>query len=268
MQNRINKMFHELKKENKKALITFITAGYLDLEFTEDCVYEMAEKGANIIELGLPFSDPIADGEVIQESSYQALSKGINIDKVFRMVENIRKNKIEIPLIMMTYYNLLLARNLEEVVKISKEVGLDGFIIPDLLPLKTNDDLQLYDILSKYNLNLICLSSILSDRERLKKLTDITKGFLYLIIKVGTTGKSNDLNYDLIERKVKELKEINPHLPVALGFGIDSIEDVKNLKIYADGLILGSKIIKIIKETSSVKKVGEFIAELRQELDN
>jgi tryptophan synthase alpha chain len=266
--NRIDVVFNDLKKNNKKALMPFITAGYPDIKFTEDCIYEMAEKGANLIEIGLPFSDPIADGKIIQEASYYALSNGINIDKVFQMVENIRKNGVKIPLILMAYYNTLFARNLEDVAKNCLKVGFDGVIVPDLLPFSTNDEKDFSKILIDYNIYSIYLASLLTDENRLKNLVESTKGFLYLIIKIGTTGFCKDFDYDLILQKINEIKNINKDLPIALGFGISNREHVKKLKKYADAVILGSQIVKIIKETKNPKKIGEFISELRDELDN
>jgi tryptophan synthase alpha chain len=264
MKNRIDLMFSSLKEKNKKGLFPFITAGYPDMKFTEESIYAMAEAGADLIEIGVPFSDPIADGSLIQEASHVALLNGVNIDKIFEMIANVRKNGVNIPLVLMGYYNSIYKKGIENIINESTKVGVDGFIIPDLLPFETEDKVTFDEVLLDNNIYQILLGSIISNDDRLKMIVGNTHGFLYLISKVGTTGPGN-LNIDMIKNKVNFIKKIKD-IPIAVGFGISTKEQVREIKDIADAIIIGSAIIKNIKEYKNVEKLKNFVFDLKSEL--
>ena len=263
--NRIDLMFEQLILKNQKGLFPFITAGYPDMKFTEDCIYAMVEAGADLIEIGVPFSDPIADGNIIQEASHLALLAGVNIDQIFEMIARIRKNGVKTPFVLMSYFNPIHNLGLDEIVKTAKEVGVDGFIIPDLLPFETEDEITFNKILLKDDIYQILLASIISSKDRLKMILENTNGFLYLISKIGTTGESADLNFETIKNTIDFIKQTK-NIPVAVGFGVSNREQVKKLKDIADAIIVGSAIVKIIRDTKSIDKVKNFVSDLKSEL--
>jgi tryptophan synthase alpha chain len=261
-QNKIDLMFKQLKEKKQTGLFPFITAGYPDINFTEDCIYAMTEAGADLIEIGVPFSDPIADGNIIQESSHIALQNGVNIDKIFDMIIRLRKNGVKIPLVLMSYFNPIYKIGLHNISKTAKEVGVDGFIIPDLLPFETEDEITFDKILLQNDIYQILLASVISTEDRIEKILQNTNGFLYLISKVGTTGESSNLNFELIQNKINFIKQTK-NIPVAVGFGVSSQKQVKQLKNIADAIIVGSAIVKIIRDTNNVNKIKSFISELK-----
>lgn len=255
--NRIDLKFKELREKNKKALIVYLTCGYPDLKTTEKLVLELEGRGADIIELGVPFSDPLADGPVIQESSSCALKKGINLKRIFSLVRSLRK-KTQIPICLMGYYNPILSFGPVKFVGEALKSGVDGIIIPDLPP---EEDKELVSLSKKRALKTIFFLSPTSSRERIQYISQVSSGFIYYVSLTGVTGARQSLPLDLKEniRIIKRYTE----KPVCVGFGISRPEHVADVFRIADGAIVGSALIKLIKDNLGrpdlIKKAGGFI---------
>jgi tryptophan synthase alpha chain len=260
MINRIDAKFRELKRKHEKAFIAFITAGYPSLEATYRLVLEFSKSGVDIVELGVPFSDPIADGAVIQESSQAALKKKINLKSILQLVKRLRKNT-DIPITLMTYYNPVFCFGEEQFIKSAKAAGVDGIIVPDLLP---EDGRQLMKIANKFHIYNILFIAPTTSRERIKYIASLSKGFIYYVSLTGTTGMRRNLAADL-KRNIKTIKGITAK-PVCAGFGISTLQQVKDVSSICDGVIIGSAIVKKIKQNlkkpALIKSVGKFIASL------
>lgn len=258
--NRIDRKFIELKRKNKKAFIAFITAGYPDLATTAKLVIEFEKKGVDIIELGVPFSDPLADGPVIQEASQYALKKGINLVKIFGLVSSLRK-VTNLPICLMTYYNPVFCFGDKLFIDRAKYAGLDGVIIPDL-PLEEAKGFIHYA--NQAGFANICFVAPTSSVERIKAVTKAAKGFIYYVSLTGVTGSRNKLAADL-KTNLAKIKRITAK-PVCAGFGISSAAQVRLVRKIADGVIIGSAIVAKIKENMGrrdlVAKVGNFIERL------
>ncbi|MBI4845721.1 MAG: tryptophan synthase subunit alpha [Candidatus Omnitrophica bacterium] len=252
--NRITKKNLFLKKYGKKAFVSYITAGFPDLSTTEKLVEILEENGVDIVELGMPFSDPIADGPTIQYASSQALEKGINLGKFFKLIRKIRK-KSEIPLIMMSYYNPILQFGLKRFAHQAALAGLDGVIVPDMPPEEAK---PLNAELSEKNLFLIFLVSPVTEEHRIKKIARESKGFIYYVSLTGVTGMRDNIADDLAQ-KIKLIKKTST-LPVYVGFGISNPEQAKFVLKYADGVIFGSAIIKQIQKNYGKKNFLQKIA--------
>ena len=251
MTNLINQAF-----ENKeKKLVTFVTGGDPDLDTSLEIIKIIINNGADIIEIGMPFSDPMADGPTIQLSSNRAISKGIDLENIFSLAAEAKKIKGDIPIILMGYYNLILYFGIEKFVKRCVENGVDGLIIVDLQP---EEDGDLINELRNNQIDLIRLITPTTDEERLKLILNNASGFLYYVSVMGITGqKSADLN-DL-EKSVAIIKK-HTNLPIVPGFGIKNSTDVNNICKIADGAVVGSSIIKIIEEnlTNKEKMLSEI----------
>lgn len=261
--NRIDLKFTSLKEENRKAMITFITAGDPNLETTEELVMAMEKSGADIVELGIPYSDPLADGVVIQASSSRALANGARIPRIMNTVKKIRE-KSDIPLIYLVYFNSIFRYGIEKFIKESSEVGIDGLIIPDL-PIEERK--EIITIGDKYNIYLIPLVAPTS-RERIKKITENAKGFVYCVSTSGVTGVRNDIKTDMKEYMDSIAQYTN--LPKAIGFGISGSEMAEKIKPYCEGVIVGSAIVKKIEEAESrkemVKSIESFVSDIKSVL--
>ncbi|MFH1397719.1 MAG: tryptophan synthase subunit alpha [Candidatus Omnitrophota bacterium] len=259
--NRIEKKFRQLKKQGKKAFIAFITAGYPDLNTTAGLIREFSKIGVDIIELGVPFSDPLADGAVIQESSQYALKKGINLDKILNLVKSARKNT-NTPICLMSYYNPIFCFGQEKFVKKALSCGVDGVIIPDL-PAEEGKLLGVYA--NKYGLDTVFFLAPTSSIKRIKSVAKKTRGFIYYVSLTGVTGTRKELSKDFI-RQVKLIKRYTDK-PVCLGFGVSTPQQVRQVSRVADGVIVGSAIIRKIKENIGrpdlVKKVTAFVSRLK-----
>lgn len=227
--------------ENDKAFIGFLTAGDPDLETTEKCILAMEKAGAGLVEIGIPFSDPIAEGVVIQGANIRALKAGTNLDKIFNMVKSVRE-KTDIPLVFLTYINPLLNYGYDEFFNTCKQVGLDGVIIPDL-PFEEKDEIK--DIAKKYDIDIISLIAPTSN-ERIKTIAKDTSGFVYVVSSMGVTGVRKEITTDL-DSIIKLIKEVT-NTPTAIGFGINTPEQAKKYSEIADGVIVGSAIVKIIEK--------------------
>lgn len=258
--NRIDKKFRELKKRHKKAFIAFIMAGDPSLAITEKLISELEMQGADIIELGVPFSDPLADGPTIQRSSERAIKNKVNVDSVCNMVRNIRL-KAQCPIVFLTYYNLLYHYGLERFVEKALKSGVDGAVIPDLPPEESG---ELRRIAEKKDFCIIPLAAPTSSKQRIRKIADAASGFIYYVSLTGTTGVRKKLPKE-ISASLRKIKMITKK-PVCVGFGISSPEQVRSISRLADGIIVGSAIVNIIEKHRGkkdlVKKVGRFVRSL------
>lgn len=255
--NRIIQRFEDIKKENKKAFISYICAGDGGLDTTEKIVYALEEAGVDVIELGVPFSDPLADGVIIQEADIRSLSGGFRIENYFNTIRNIRKNS-QIPLVSMVYYSSIMGYGTEKYINECVESGIDGLIIPDL-PAEEYDEIQ--DIFEKTDLCLIPLVAITSGN-RIPKLVKNAKGFIYCVSSLGVTGerKAFDKRVDSFVESVKKCTDV----PACIGFGISTNEDVKRFNKVADGCIVGSAIVRTIFESGyDMDKLKAFVSVLK-----
>lgn len=261
--SRIQLKFKELKKKNEKAMIPFVTAGDPDLETTKELVYAMEAAGADIIELGIPYSDPIADGPTIQASSGRALVNETNIAKIMDTVKDIRE-KTEVPLVYLVYYSSVFKYGIEEFIKQCSEVQIDGVIIPDL-PVEERKDIL--EISNKYGVDLIPLIAPTS-KERIEKIVSNASGFIYCVSTNGVTGARSEIKTNIEEYLgvVSEYTEI----PKAIGFGISSSKMANELKEYCDGIIIGSAIVKKVEEgrnkEEKIENVKKFVFEVKNVL--
>lgn len=254
--NRIEEKFNNLKNENKKAFIPYICAGDPSLDESEKLVYALEEAGADVIELGIPFSDPLADGPVIQAASLRSLKNGFKIKKFFELVKKIRQNS-NIPLVSMVYYSTIFGFGRDEFISLCKESGIDGLIIPDL-PYEEYDEIE--DILSKTNLCLIPLIAITS-KQRIPMLVKKAKGFIYCVSSLGVTGERKHFDKK-IDDFIAEVKR-NTDVPACIGFGISKKEDINRFEKIADGVIVGSAIVRNIFENNcDLNKIKLFVKSL------
>lgn len=240
MTNRIDKRFGELKLRKKKAFIAYITAGDPDLGMTKSLVKALEMSGADIIELGIPFSDPIADGPTIQAASYRALIKKTSLARVFKAVSELRPHT-GIPIIFMTYYNPVLKYGLERFFASCRKAGVDGVIVPDL-PFEESGELVRLGRMS--GVRTIFLAAPTSTRERMRRIAKISSGFVYYVSLTGVTGSGRSLLSE-IKRNVKTLKSFTDK-PIAVGFGVSNPVQARLIAVGADGVIVGSAIVKII----------------------
>lgn len=227
--------------ENKKAFIPFVTGGDGGIEKTEEYIDAMVRAGADLIEIGIPFSDPIAEGPVIQAADLRALKAGTTTEKLFDMVSRIRK-KTDIPLVFMTYVNPVFYYGYDKFFKRCEEVGIDGIIIPDL-PFEEKEEAR--EAASQHNISVISLIAPTSS-ERIARIAKEAEGFLYVVSSMGVTGMRSEITTDL-DSILSVVKE-NAHVPAAVGFGIHTPEQAAKIAKTADGVIVGSAIEKLIEE--------------------
>ena len=246
----------------KKAFIPFITCGDPNLSTTEECVLEMVASGADIIELGIPFSDPTAEGPVIQGANLRALSNGVTTDKIFDLVRKLRK-KTDVPLVFMTYANVVFSYGMERFLSTCEEIGMDGLILPDL-PHEEKEEFA--PTCRKHGIDLISLIAPTS-KDRILDIAGDADGFLYIVSSLGVTGMRSEITTDL-DAMVKLVRE-STDIPCAIGFGISNPKQAAAMAKKSDGAIIGSAIIKIIAEhgEDSPKYVGEFVKAVREAID-
>ncbi|MFA5411103.1 MAG: tryptophan synthase subunit alpha [Candidatus Omnitrophota bacterium] len=259
--NRIEKKFKKLKAGRKKAFVVFITAGYPSLKTTEKLIMEFAKIGVDIIELGVPFSDPMADGAVIQQSSEAALKKNVHLVDILRLVKRVRRYT-NIPICLMTYYNPVFCFGEEKFIGSALAAGVDGVIIPDLPPEEGRPFIRLAN---QRKLDVICFISPTTSDKRLRQILAVSKGFIYYVSLTGVTGPRKALPADLVSR-LKMIKKLSPK-PVCVGFGVSLPAQVRRIYKIADGVIVGSAIVKKIKENIGkpdlIKKVSSFVSRLK-----
>jgi len=259
--NRIDATFKKLKLAQKKAFIAFITAGFPDLATTEKLILELALNGVDIIELGIPFSDPVADGTMIQEASQWALERNkINLGDVLKLVKKVRA-KTEIPICFMSYYNPIFVFGEERFLRQACVCGVDGMIIPDLPP---EEGARFRNFSQKFGIDTINFIAPTTNPIRMKFIARIARGFIYYVSLTGVTGARKKMPADL-SAQIKHVKRVTSK-PVCVGFGVSSRAQVKLVSSISDGVIVGSVIIKKIKENIGKKdlvaEVGKFVREL------
>lgn len=261
--SKIKEKFAELERKNQKALISYIMAGFPNEKATISTVRGLVKGGVDIIELGFPFSDPLADGPVIQNASTISLDKGTKINKFFSLVKKIRK-ETDIPLVLMTYTNILYHKGYSKFIKDAKNAGIDGFILPDM----SVEESKEYIDAAKNNADTIFLISPNTSKKRIEKISKVSTGFLYLVAVFGTTGiKTGIKNYTL--KAIKEVKkQTKGRIPIGVGFGVSTPEDVKKyISAGADAVIVGSAYLKLIEKTPQNKlesKIASFTKNLKK----
>lgn len=244
--------------ENGKAFIPFITCGDPDLETTAKIVREAVANGADLIELGIPFSDPTAEGPVIQGANIRALKGGVTTDKVFDLVRELRKD-VTVPMVFMTYSNVVFSYGADKFISTCKEIGINGLILPDL-PYEEKE--EFLPQCKKYGVDLISLIAPTSEN-RIAMIAKEADGFIYLVSSLGVTGTRSEISTDL--KSIVDVIRQNTSVPCAIGFGISTPEQARKMADIADGAIVGSAIIKIIEQygKDAPKYVGEYVKSMK-----
>ena len=264
--NRIDKKFRKLKSMKEKALICYIVAGYPDIRTSEDIITSLINGGADIIEIGIPFSDPIADGSTIQDAIQNSLTSGTTPDMCLELASRIRKTFPDIPLIIMTYSNILFRKGYIQFAQQAKKSGIDGFIIPDI-PIE--EAKEYLDSVKNIGISTIFLVSPNTSEKRLKIINKICTGFLYVISIYGITGERKGFDEYTIESIKRVKKVIADNLPLAVGFGISNPQHVRYMiDAGADGAIIGSAIIKKIKEIENKELLLNTLNRFAHEMKN
>ena len=262
--SRIKIKFQYLKSKNQSALIGYIMAGFPSEKGTLSAVRGLVKGGADIIELGMPFSDPLADGPVIQNAGFRALEKGMNFERFLTLVKKIRK-ETDIPLVLMTYSNILYRHGYEKFISTVKSAGIDGLILPDMSINESKDFLQ---AAKKHRIDTIFLISPNTRPERIKKIADISTGFLYLVSVFGTTGVQQQFQ-DYTVNAIKNAKKIlDSKIPIGVGFGVSSPDQVRFIiKSGADAVIVGSAFLRLMEKSPAEKieaEIGSFTKSLKK----
>jgi len=244
---------------NKKAFIPFITCGDPDLATTELIVKEAVKNGADLIELGIPFSDPTAEGPVIQGANLRALEGGVTTDKIFDLVRTLRL-EVTIPMVFMTYANVVFSYGAEKFISTCNEIGMDGIILPDI-PFEEKEEFA--DICAKYDVDLISMIAPTSEN-RIAMIAKEATGFIYIVSSLGVTGTRSEIKTDLAS--IVEVVRDNTKIPCAIGFGISTPEQAAKMAGISDGAIVGSAIIKIIEKygKEAPKYVGEYVKSMKE----
>jgi tryptophan synthase alpha chain len=257
---RIADGFTDLKRKGKKGFIPFITAGDPDLAITEKLLITLAQSGATLIELGVPFTDPMADGPVIQRASERALKNSFGLQEILDLVARARKH-IDIPIILFSYYNPLLQFGLKRLAEAAKDAGLDGVLVTDLSPEESG---EFASELRARDLDMIFLVAPTSTDERLKLVAERASGFIYAVSRAGVTGTRETVSAEA-EKLVHRLRKFSD-LPVAVGFGISNAEQVADVHRYADAVVVGSAIVAEMERFGNsqdlVERIGEFLTGL------
>ena len=260
--NRIEEKLARLKEKGEKAFITYITAGLPDMDRCAELVGAMEEAGLDVLELGVPFSDPVADGPVIQDASYRSIQKGTTLRKTFDLVAKVRANGVKLPIVFMMYYNTIVHYGLEPFVARCAEVGVDGLIVPDL-PMEEQDDLK-EALGGRDETILLELVSPLSTY-RIPQILDGARGFVYCVSAMGVTGQSGQYYREIVSylQSVKEQAQI----PIMMGFGITCAADIKPMQETIDGAIVGSHFIQLMESCSyDLETAKEYIRTFKSEM--
>jgi tryptophan synthase alpha chain len=264
--NGIGGAFSKTEKENRGAFIPYLTAGYPDPDTFLEIAQALADNGADVIEIGLPFSDPQADGPVIQKSSKAALDIGINSDRVLELATRVRE-RVSTPLVIMSYYNPILQMGHETFARRASEAGVNGVIIPDLTPEESEEWLSAAD---EYNLDTIFMIAPTTPLARKKEILKVAKGFVYYVSLTGVTGAALGVSDELM-KDIRDLKALTS-LPVAVGFGVSGPEQAAPLSQAADGVIVGTALIReVMKHTNprdQVRAVTDLAASIRQAVES
>jgi tryptophan synthase alpha chain len=262
--SRIREKFRELKCSGSGGFIPFITVGDPDLATTERLLIELAEAGANIIELGVPFSDPVADGEVIQRASERALRNGVTVHDALRCASSVRQ-RVDVPLVLFSYFNPLLQFGQERLATAASQAGIDGVLVTDLIPEEAESWTQ---ILLGQGLDPIFLVAPTTSQRRLARIAQHARGFIYAVSRAGVTGERDEMTRDA-ETLVQRIRSVSD-LPVGVGFGISTAEQVRAVWRFADAAVVGSAIVRKIEKLADspelVSRVGEFARSLVQRM--
>jgi tryptophan synthase alpha chain len=246
---------------NHKALIAYLTVGYPDIDTTQRAAIALAESGCDLIELGIPFSDPLADGTTIQKASQRALEQGVTPQVCLEVAQRL-SGQVAVPLVLMTYYNPVYTFGLEDFCRRCAEAGVGGLIVPDLPP---EEGETLETLAGKHGLDLIYLLAPTSAQERVSMVAARSRGFIYLVSLAGVTGARDNLPPDL-ESFVRRVRE-KARQPLCVGFGVSSPEQARRIAEIADGVIIGSRLIQLIEADTSLASLRDFALSLRQALD-
>ena len=262
MANRIENRFTDLKNKNEKAFITYITAGLPDMEKTKEII--KAQDGiTDVIELGIPFSDPIADGPVIQQASYEAILNGASLAKTFKLMEEIRNEGVNVPIVFMMYYNTVINYGVEAFAKKCQECGVDGLIIPDL-PYEEQDDIN--KALSNSDKTILIQLVSPVSKNRIPMILNEARGFVYCVSAMGVTGQDATFHREVINY-LTFVKE-NSKIPVMMGFGIRTAADVKPMANIIDGAIVGSHFINLMRENNfNPEAAKEYASTFKKEIN-
>jgi len=252
--NRINRKFKQLKVKREKAFIVYLTCGYPDLSTTKKLIFEMVKIGVDIIELGVPFSDPLADGPIIQQSSQEALEKGVSLPWILRLAGDVRK-KSDIPLALMSYYNPINAYGLKKFAGDAKKNGVDGLIVPDLPP---EEGMELKKEIYKAGMDTIFLVAPTSTAERIREISKSSRGFLYYVSLAGVTGVRREIPAGICEN-IARVRRLTGK-PVCIGFGVSNPQQVRLMRNLADGIIVGSAIIQVMQRNIGKNLIPKTIA--------
>ena len=247
--------------ENGKAFIAFITCGDPDLETTAAAIRAAVENGADLIELGIPFSDPTAEGPVIQEANIRALNGGVTTDKIFAFVKKLRYD-VKVPMVFMTYSNVVFSYGAEKFISTCKNIEIDGLILPDL-PFEEKE--EFHPLCKQYGIELISMVAPTSEK-RIAMIARKAEGFIYIVSSLGVTGMRQEIKTDL-SSIVKAVRE-NTKIPCAVGFGISTPQQAKKMAEYADGVIVGSAIIKLLEQygEDAPQHIGAYVREIKSAL--
>jgi tryptophan synthase alpha chain len=263
--SRIGQTFDLLQREGKKALIPFITAGYPNLAITEKLIFELEKNGADLLELGVPFSDPMADGPVIQYSSECSLAQGTTLKMILELVKKVRL-KTGLPIILMGYYNPFFSYGVKRFCEDAKRAGVDGVLVVDLPP---EEAAEMKSHADRSGLDLIFLLAPTSNDQRINLIVKNSSGFIYYVSLTGVTGVRSTLDRD-IRGQVEKIKKISS-LPIGVGFGISTPRQAQMVSKWADAVVVGSAVIKTIQKSKTPKaivtNVGQFIASLKKAID-
>ncbi len=261
-QNRIKKCFDGLRKRGEVALVPFITAGDPDLDTTRGLLDALCRGGADMIEVGVPFSDPTADGPAIQRSSARALDKGVSLPKILEMISSLRR-KSDVPIVLFGYYNPIFHYGVERFANDARDAGVDGLLVVDLPPEEAR---ELYDPAHDAGLEMIFLLAPTSDVSRVRAVMKLAGGFVYFVSMTGVTG-SKKIETAVVEKLVSGLRE-NCRLPIGVGFGITTPEEVTQVAKFADAVVVGSAIVRLIEENSNAADLEERLEAFVRELKN
>ena len=264
---RLELCMSQLKDNKKSGLFPFITAGDPDLEFTKSLIRSLAASGADGFEIGVPFSDPLADGPTIQRASMRALEEGTNLKSVIKMIAEVREELKDLPLVIMTYYNPIIAMGVDTFVQESSLAGIDAVIVPDLPP---EESVELLKSMEEYPIELVFMLAPTSTDQRISLVNEFGGGFIYYVAQMGVTGARESLDKDLslsLEKINKEKK-----LPVLVGFGIKTPEQAAEVSQFAEGIIVGSALIDVIEQNSDredkLDAAAKYISSLKSAMDN
>lgn len=263
MKNRIERRMQELKERGEKAFITYMTAGLPDMAGCKELIKIQERSGVDVLELGIPFSDPVADGPIIQNASYKSIQLGTNVKKVLTLMKEIRAEGVEVPIVFMMYYNTALHLGLDKFVEECIAGGVDGLIIPDL-PLEEQDDLK--KALEQEGAPILIELVSPVSAERIPRILENARGFVYCVSGMGVTGQSGNFHREIISylSQVKKLSKI----PVMMGFGIEQAADVTPMKDAIDGVIVGSHFIRILEANDyQPQAAADYCRTFKQELN-